>query len=568
MLQNLRITNLAIIDELHLEFDRGFTVLTGETGAGKSMLVDAINLILGGRASAELIRTGEDSATVEAVFLLDAESRAAAEAAGVSFGEGNELLVKRVFSRAGKNKVFLNGGPATLAMLSALGPRLIDIAGQHEHQSLLVPESHRSIVDAAGESRETLARMEEAFTRYQQLKREADELASKEVDRARREDYLRFQVDELRRAELRDGEEETLALERQRLTHAEALDDSVTRGEEVLYSGDAAVASQLKAVHAQLGTAVRIDATLGPLLAMLESARVEIEEVARSLRDYRRAESDPARLEEVEDRLAMLDRLRKKHGAKDATGLLALQAGLEADLAELSSLDEALAARRASEEAAKLAALEVAKALTVARRKTGTTLGKQVAKELVALGMVHTRFDVAVRPGTLSAEGADDVEFLISPNPGEELKALAKTASGGELSRVMLALKCVVAAHHPVATYVFDEVDAGIGGAIAERVGKKLEDVAGLRHQVLCITHLPQIAVLADAHLRVAKSVAAGRTSIAVTKLDGSSREDEIARMLGGVEITQATRAHAREMLSRGDAPARRPRPAAARARG
>ncbi|HVO31753.1 MAG TPA: AAA family ATPase, partial [bacterium] len=449
MLQSLRITNLAIVDDLTVELDRGFTVLSGETGAGKSILVDAINLILGGRASADLVRTGEDAATVEAVFVLDAATRIAAESLGVVFdeheGEPAELLVKRVVARTGKGRVFLNGGPATLSMLESLGRRLIDIAGQHEHQTLLEPASHRAAVDAAGEHAPILARMGEAFERYATRKREADELATKETDRARREDYLRFQVEELRTAALRDGEEEELLRERQRLAHAEALEEALTRAEETLYSGESAVAVLLKGAHGQLQAAAKIDATLAAHLAALEGARLEVEEVARALRDYRRAEADPDRLEEIEDRLALLDRLRKKHGAKDTAALLVLQASLEADLAELSSLEASLAARRAEEAQALAASKEIAEELSRARLKTGTALAKQVARELAALGMANARFEVAVRPGTLGAFGADDVEFLISPNPGEELKALARTASGGELSRVMLAIKCIVA---------------------------------------------------------------------------------------------------------------------------
>ena len=552
MLVSLRILHFAIIDQVTIDFDAGLSALTGETGAGKSILVDAINLVLGGRASADLIRTGEDAATVEALFQLDARAKTALEEAGVAV-EGDELLVKRVVSRSGKNKVLLNGGPATLAMLGRLGPRLIDISGQHEHQSLLDPAAHREAVDSAGGHGAIRERMAHAFAAFEVARREAEALAAKDADRARREDYLRFQVEELRALAPKTGEDGALVAERSRLFHAETLAEAVTRSEESLYSGEGSVAEQLKTVAGRLAAAAKLDSTLAGLLAPLASARVEVEEVARTLRDRHADEADPGRLAEIEDRLATLERLRKKHGVPDAAALEVLLVGLERELAELASFEEALAAKRHAEHVARQAADAVAVELTKARTKSAKRLAVEVERELAELGMAQTRFEVAVRSAPLSADGADEVEFRIAPNPGEEPKALARIASGGELSRVMLALKCVVAGHHPVATYVFDEVDAGIGGAIAERIGKKLAAVADGGHQVLCITHLPQVASCAKTHVRVSKRVAGGRTSIQVEPLDAAAREEEIARMLGGVEITAATRAHAREMLARGD---------------
>lgn len=560
MLISLRILNFAIIDKLSVDFEGGFTVLTGETGAGKSILVDAINLVLGGRASADLIRTGEDAASVEALFSLDAKAKKALDEAGVAV-DGDELLVKRVVSRTGKNKVLLNGGPASLGMLATLGEKLIDIAGQHEHQTLLDPSAQRDAVDSAGGHLEVLARMAEAFGKYDGARREADELAAKEADRARREDYLRFQVEELRRLDPQQGEDALLLGQRSRLVHAEALAESVSKSEEALYSGEGSVAERLKAVATWLGAAAKLDPGLAALVSPVESAKVELEEVARTLRDRRAEEADPAKLEEIEDRLATLERLRKKHGVADATGLKILHLSLERELAELSSFEATLEAKRKAEAEARAAAEKVAADLTRARAKAAKRLGGEVSRELEDLGMAKSRFEVVVQPAALSAAGADEIEFRIAPNPGEEPKALAKIASGGELSRVMLALKCVVAGHHPVATYFFDEVDAGIGGGIAERIGKKLAAVAAGGHQVLCITHLPQVASCAAAHLRVEKRVADGRTSTRVEPLGVAAREEEIARMLGGLEITAATRAHAKEMLQKREIGAARTAP-------
>src|SRR5688500_11557 len=329
MLQSLRISNFAIVDSLSVEFDAGFNALTGETGAGKSILVDAIGLVLGGRASAEWIRAGEDSATVEALFTMSADARRAAEAAGL---EGDELLVKRVVSRSGKHKVFLNGGPATLAMLQALGPKLLSIAGQHEHQSLLSGEAQRAALDAAGGH--DVSRMAAAHATWVAARKDLEALAAKETDRARREDYLRFQAEELKRAELAEGEEERLAAERARLAHAESLAEAIGKSEDVLYAEDGAVAARIKAVHGWLAAAAKIDPSLDPLVVRVESARVELEDVARELRDRREIGADPERLAEVEDRLVVLDRLWKKHDESSRSALLALKAGLGGGLGE------------------------------------------------------------------------------------------------------------------------------------------------------------------------------------------------------------------------------------------
>ena len=559
MLQSLRVSSFAIIDELTVELDEGFTALTGETGAGKSLLVDAIALVLGGRGSADLIRTGAEAATVEAMFSLDARAREAAEGLGLEL-DGDELLVKRVLGRSGRNRAWINGAPATLGMLQTLSRSLLSIAGQHEHQSLLESASQRALLDAAAAHAELLAEMAGAHGAWAEARREAEVLAQKETDRARREDYLRFQVEELRRAGIKPGEEAELIVQRQRLTHGVALAEAVNGSEEALYSGDGAVLDRLKAVIGRLGTAAKLDSSLAAPAAAIEAARVEIEEVARELRAYRAAEADPGRLQEIEDRLALLDRLRKKHGVgggeEGAAALVALHEALEGELAELSSFDETLAARRAAEAAAREKAEAIAARLTKARKAAAKKLAAAVVEELMELGMPSVRFHVEVRPAELSASGGDEVEMLLAANPGEEPKPLAKIASGGELSRVMLAIKCVAVEHQPAASYVFDEVDAGIGGAIAERVGKKLAAVAK-RHQVLCVTHLAQIASLADTQLKVAKRVDGGRTAIEVAALDTGAREEEVARMLGGVQITAATRAHAREMLGSRRAPQR-----------
>ncbi len=561
MLLSLRIQHLAIVDDLAVEFGPGFTAVTGETGAGKSILVDALSILLGGRASAEQIRTGEETATVEGLFALDERAARAAEAIGIELEASRELVVKRSISRSGKGKVFLNGGPATVAMLSSLSKCLVDIAGQHDHQTLLDRSHHRALVDAAGGHAPLADKMAEAFAAYERAKREAEALASKEAERSRREDYLRFQVEELREANVAEGEAEALVAERLRLLHGRALADATAGAEASLYSGDGSVVERLRSVHASLSQAARIDSTLADLLPSIESARVEVEEVARTLRDRRDDVADPGRADEIEARLSLLERLRKKHGlgAEEGGALPRLLATLEAELAEIVSLESTLLEKRAVEAATRRDAESIAAALTVARQETARSLGRRVAVELGELGMPRARFIAEVRSAPLSSTGADEVEFRFSANPGEAPRGLSAVASGGELSRVLLALHGVIAKHHPIETYLFDEIDAGVGGAVADLVGKKLAAVAQAarsetRHQVLAITHLAPIAARADVQLRVEKAVVGGRTRIDVRRLDRDGREEELARMLGGLEITATTRAHAREMLSGGEA--------------
>jgi len=544
----LRISGFALIDELELPFGPGLTAITGETGAGKSILVDALGLLRGGRAGADLIRTGRDEARVEAILELPPGSatRARLVADGRELEEG--LVVRRVIARGGRGRAHLGGGLATAADLSASVAGLIDIASQHDQQSLTDPESQLAILDAFAENQGLRDQMGAAWTARTAA---AAALASFSADaraRAEREDLLRFQLGELEAARPAPGEDEALAVERERLKGAERFFAATARGEEVLYAGDGAVAERLAGVARDLAPLAGLDPALGPLVERLGEAQAAIEDVARDLGRYARGvRSDPARLGEVEERLFLLQRLCRKHGGTVAD-LAAKQATLRSELGELGSFEEGLAARQAAEAEADARATAAAAALSASRRQAAGTLEKKVGAVLRELGFAAARLPVALEARELGPNGADRVRLLFAPNPGEEPRPLAKIASGGELSRVMLAVKQALARTDEVLTYVFDEIDAGVGGGTAEVLGKKLKRLAGDR-QVIVITHLPQIAAFADAHVRVSKTAVRGKTRVEIVRLDDGDRPAEIARMLAGAAPSAQATAHAAEML-------------------
>lgn len=549
MLSDLSITNLAIIDKLRISFSSGLTMLTGETGAGKSIIIDAVGLIMGGRASADLIRSGAEEAVVEALFDISGqpELRQILEEAG--FGTEDELLVKRSISRAGKNRIFINGGMATLALLTDLSRRLINIYGQHESQTLLKPENQLLLLDTfAG-----CAALRNDFTanhsRLQTLKTRLAHLDEEEREAARRVDLLSFQSAEIGEAGLKAGEEESLEEERILLANAGKLGGTSSEAFERLYGGDGAILGQLRRISSSIAELAAIDHSLRETADGIEGAFLQLEDAAISLRDYSsRIDSDPAALQRVEDRLDQIGRLRKKYGSSIAE-ILAYKEQIDAELEALAG--QQLDRRQLECELERLTAelQKLGAELTRRRANAAGDLKKALETEVHQLAMKNAALEASLTPlSEPRATGCEKVEFLFSPNPGEEPRPLAKIASGGELSRLMLAIKQVLP-EGDVPTLVFDEVDTGIGGATAQMVGAKLKNVAR-GQQVLCITHLPQVAVFADHHLRVEKCVAGGRTATAVIPLDDESRCEEIARMLGGTTITETTRSHAGEMIS------------------
>jgi DNA repair protein RecN (Recombination protein N) len=563
MLKELNIKNFAIIDQLRVEFTPGLCVFTGETGAGKSIVVDALNLALGERASADLIRTGSPEAVVEAAFELDGrgmkEIAALLDEQGIEMHAGEDLIVRRVLSSGGKNKVYINGSLANLATLAALGANLADIHGQHEHQSLLSPERQLDMLDSFGGLDGLRDEVAGIYRRLMDVRKDLAEFEAGERDRAQREDLLRFQKNEIESATLKPGEDVELAGEQKVLANSEKLAGLAALIDEAVYSADGSALANLKKAIDGLKEVVELDKRLAGTLELCRSGRAQIEEAAREISTYRDGlEFDPARLEQISDRMDMIQKLKRKYGST-VEEILEFGEKVSSELERMERSSEEIEKLKSKIQAIKFGLTDKANELTKKRRAAARDLEKKVETELGHLGMKKTAFSITIlqEPGgdtlnglKLGPRGVDRVEFLIAPNPGEEPKPLARIASGGELSRIMLALKTILVEGDSIPTVVFDEVDAGIGGAVAEEVGKRLRRVAAKR-QVFCITHLPQIASMATSHYGVAKSVKKDRTSAEVRLLDEQERVDEIARMLGGRTITEATIKHAEEMIER-----------------
>ena len=548
MLLDLAIKNIAIIDTLHVTFQPGLNILTGETGAGKSIIIDAVNLILGGRASTDLIRSGEDEAQVEALFSLTAAPDVAAELTASGIEADGELIVKRTVSRAGKNRVFLNGSLATTAQLATFAPRLINIYGQHESQTLLRLTNHLDLLDGYGR----LAPLRSAYAeRYSEHHQIVTALRTRDRDgqeAARRLDLLTFQSGEITAAAPVPGEDEDLERERELLAHADRLLQGTSDAFERLYGDDSSLLSRLAEVRRCLIECAAIDPRLAPLDANLAETALQIEDTALALRDYAaKVEADPRRLQLVDDRIDVIRTLKRKY-APTIEEILALKAEIDHERESLLQREENREGLERRRDELTVELMREGRGLSERRREVAGRLAEAMTGQLHDLAMKNSiflaDFQLLEEPGPT---GLDRVEFLFSPNPGEPPRPLARIASGGELSRLMLALKQV----HPesdVPTLIFDEVDSGIGGAVSALVGEKLRKVAGSQ-QVLCITHLPQVAIFADHHFRVQKRIEGGRTTTTVVPLDEASRIEEISRMLGGMTITETTRQHAREMI-------------------
>jgi len=549
MLTDLTIKNIAIIDTLHISFTEGLTVLTGETGAGKSIIIDAVGLIMGGRASADLIRSGEDEAVVEALFDISGQPEVARQLRDSGFDCDNELLVKRSISRAGKNRVFINGGMATLTLLADIAPRLINIYGQHESQTLLRPENHLRLLDAyAGliGQREEFTRL---FERFRVLQERLGALDEEEREAERRLDLLSYQSDEISRAALQPGEEEELEERRRVLAGAERLGSVTASAFERLYEGDGAILGQLRRSKNAIAEISAIDHRLEGVAASLENAYLQVEDAAIMLRDYAsRIEADPLALQQAEDRLDLIQRLKRKY-APTVAEILEFKQELDGEIETLRGREQA---RHDLEEERERLAHEVRQRgndLTARRTAAAGALSGALAAEVHQLAMKNAVIETVLEPlAEPRATGYERIELLFSPNPGEPPRPLARIASGGELSRLMLAFKQVLP-EGDVPTLIFDEVDTGIGGATSEMVGKKLKKVAAVQ-QVFCITHLAQVAVFAGQHLRVEKQVTGGRTTTRLVSLEGGERTREVARMLAGARITDSALAHAAEMLA------------------
>lgn len=573
MLKELKIHNFATIESLTVEFHPGLNVLTGETGAGKSIIIDALNLILGGRADTDSIRTGEDAATVEALFdVRDPQTLQVLGDFGIETSD-SQLVIKRIISHGDKNRAYLNGSNATVANLAKVGDRLVDIHGQHDHQTLLHPENHVDLLDLHGKTMEKRREFAAAYAEYQAQARELEKMVQNERDRLQREDLLSFQIKEIDDANLVADEEDSLKAERNKLRHSEKLHQALDRAQNLIADADGSVLELLGTVNNELDPLAKIDPALEKQVARGRTAYYEIEELAGEIRDYIRSiEFSPSRLEEIEDRLAEINGLKRKYGV-DVAAVLAYRGKIAGELDSISSYQERMESLKEDIRQREAQVGKLAIALAEKREQAAVELKKKVEKELKELNMKHVQFGVRFdygQPGgsppadtggipggfanlrnqkvKFTATGLGTIEFLFSPNPGEDLRPLAKIISGGELSRVMLALKTILNEQDTIPVLIFDEVDSGIGGKVAEKTGSKLKKLAEHK-QVFCITHLPQIAGMAETHYRVQKDVTGKRTRTEIVQLDYDRRVEEIARMSGGEKITEATLKFAREMI-------------------
>jgi DNA repair protein RecN (Recombination protein N) len=553
MLTELRVRDLAVIADARLDLAPGLNVLTGETGAGKSMLVDALALLLGERAAADLVRPGADRAAVEGAFEIEGGTGLASRLAELGVEpEDGRLILKREVQAAGRSRAWLNGSPVTVGVLSDVGRRLVDLHGQHETQSLLKPEAQRDILDAFADATADAASVAEAYDRGARLAADRHALEERRAEARRRADYLRHVAEEIERAHPRDGELEQLEAEARRLAHAEELGRMADELSQLL-DGDERSAGSALAHAARLAAALeRIDPDgTAEWRVMLDAASLNVGELARTVGDYRSGvDLDPARLAAVERRRDLLFRLDQKYGPGTARVVDAAEAA-RSELGLLDTADADLAELARQEEETRRVLAFRCRELTGKRAAAARKLAKAVTSHLAALGMPDGHFRVALT--TLEAPtraGAETVDFLVRLNPGMDERPLARAASGGELSRIMLALKQELARHDAVPTLVFDEVDQGVGGHVAGRVASALGGVAR-EHQVIVITHLPPVAAAAARHLVVAKAAPSGLAEADVRVVEGAERVEEIARMLGGEASPETARKHAAELLRR-----------------
>lgn len=555
MLTELRISNFAVLEQVALTPDAGFTVLTGETGAGKSLLIDALSLLVGGRASSDQIRFGADEAQLEASFQIPSDHPIGRKLRdqGILGKDDPQLVIRRVIARSGRNRVYLNGVMSPVHVLEEFGGTLLDIHGQHDQQSLLASQTQLDALDAFGRLHTVRGQYRTAYSEWTRLRQEREALAGKVLQAAQREDYLTFQKQELDDASLMLGEEEALQAERRRLGSVQRLNELAAEVQERIQGEQGGVLADLSLVERTLGELAQIDPDMQGTSRLAADAKVLVREVADSLRGYvDRLDSDPMRLAAIEDRLALIQKLKKKYGGT-VEAVLETHRCVRAELEGLHHSDEQLERYDRLIRDAVVEVARTARVLTDKRTDAAKRMTKIVRRELDALKMGQTQFTVQVLTGegeqAYGLEGADRAEFVLSTNVGEPLKPLSRVASGGELSRVMLALKSALAGADRVPVMIFDEIDTGVGGAVAAAIGKRLKDL-GRFHQVLCVTHLPQVASQADHHWCVEKSQVKNRTMTSVRLLSSLEREGEIARMLGGATVTKKVRETAAELIA------------------
>ncbi len=542
MLKELRIKNLAIIDDLTIRFEKGFNVLTGETGAGKSIIVDALSIALGNRAQSELVRSGEREADVQAYFEVDKDN-----ISDLGIDTSGELILRRTVANTGKSRAYINDTMVSLQGLLNVGVSIVDIHGQHEHQSLLSIDKQKLLLDSFGKLHDEREKVETLFKEVQGLNRERNELRKKIKEKSQRLDLLRFQIQEIDSASLKPGEKESLIEEKTVLSNLNRLKELTEQAYSMIYSSEGSCTEKLSSVIKKVKEMCSIDPSTSDVLNLLESAIPFIEDAAISLRGLKeKYDIEPDRLSEIEERLELIKRLEKKYG-EGIESVLKYRDEAEKELKSLEYTDERLNYLDAEIKVKEELLIKSANELSEKRKMVAKEIEELVMKELYELSFRNAEFRIDIKEVPITSTGIDRIEFLFSANIGEPPKPLSKVASGGELSRIMLALKSILADVDNIPVLIFDEVDAGIGGKTAERVGKKLKAISK-RHQVLCTTHLAQIASLGDLHLKIEKVDIDGRVSVEVKELSGNDRVNEIARMLSG-RITEVSLKHAKELL-------------------
>jgi DNA repair protein RecN (Recombination protein N) len=550
MLQFLNISNIALIDDMQVEFDAGLNLLTGETGSGKSIIVDALGVLIGGRFTNELLKSGTERGSIEGLFSVTPNPELDSTLENAGLDPTTELIIRREISTTGRNKIFINNQLATHALLRDLRPFLVDIHGQGDQQTLFNPETHLEILDAFAGNGALRAEVAEAYQRWTGLRRELESLRHDEAEKFQLVDTLRFQIGELERAELSAGEDERLHEERRRLANVEKLTALCQSSYSRIYEDDDAALARIRLSLKDVEELAEYESSFRDYVESLETARAVLEDLSFSLRDFAdRLEFSPSRLAEIEDRLAELSRLKRKYGGSIETALDHLSRS-EDRLRQVETAGEREQELNAELAAAREHYLERARKLHRERVRAAKRFEQAVEKGIGEVALDRARFQVQVsdRADSPGDKGIDHMEFYFSANVGEEVKPLARVASGGEASRLMLVLKTVANGSQFPRTIVFDEIDTGIGGRVSEAVGIKLKKLSQT-NQVLCVTHQPQIARFADSHLVVQKEALKGRTQVSVGKLDKAGRVEELARMLTGAEITDSARRHAKELL-------------------
>jgi len=549
MLTSISLSNFAIIDSITVDFRKGLNIITGDTGAGKSIIIDALNLIKGAKASPEYIRTGSDEASIEAVFYTKGNSaiKPFLNEYGIEFDD--TLIIKRIISFSGKNKIIINGSNVTLSMLCTLTDNLIDIFGQDENRDLLNVNTHLDYLDRYGTDEKLLIELFDCYQKLEQLKSEIDQTEKKITEKKQKQDFLRFQCNEIENASLGIKEEETLNAERKILANSELLSSNVGYCYHNLYERENSLYEQLQDISEKLDESTRVDNALSEYASLVKDSITALKEIAYALRDYgENIVADPSRLDEIQNRLKNITELKRKYNG-DVTDILRIFRDYKAELDELDNIDDRLSELQSSYKNQMQVYNELSDKISVNRKNKSHLLSSNVEQELTTMGIKNARFIARFECIEPTQRGTDKVEFYFSSNPDEQPKPLVKVVSGGELSRIMLVIKSLISRDDNRSVLIYDEPDSGIGGATAEAVGRKIKDYSN-NHQVLCVTHLAQVARFADNHITVKKEHLESNTKVIANILNEEQRVDELARMMGGIKITKKTIDAAREMIT------------------